>query len=80
VKTQAQKWGNSLAIRIPSVFAREIGLSPGAHVYLQIKSDKLMITPRRKKQYTLRALLARVKKSNRHSETGWGRPAGQEAW
>ena len=80
MKTEAQKWGNSLAIRIPSAFAREVGLSHGTEVDLQLKSGKLVIAPAIKKRCCLRSLLARIQKSNLHSETEWGSPAGGEVW
>jgi antitoxin MazE len=80
MKTQAQQWGNSLAIRIPKTYARELGLAVGLEVDLEVKSNKLVIVPTRRPHYKLRALLAGVKKSNRHAETDWGAAAGQEVW
>ena len=80
MKTEAQMWGNSLAIRIPKAFAREIGLGVGAVVELEISTGRLVIIPERKKGYELRSLLAQVKRSNQHSETDWGNPIGQEVW
>ncbi|RKQ59081.1 antidote-toxin recognition antitoxin MazE, partial [Thermovibrio guaymasensis] len=29
---KVQKWGNSLAVRIPSAFAKELGLAPNSKV------------------------------------------------
>ncbi len=80
MKTDFQKWGNSLAIRIPRAFAQELALGVGVEAELEIRSDRLIIIPARKKRYKLRSLLARVKKSNHHSEVGWGKPAGREVW
>jgi antitoxin MazE len=80
MKTEAQKWGNSLAIRIPKTFARQIGLAVGSAVDLEIKSNKLIIVPLRRPVYKLRSLLAGVRKSNRHSEADWGKAVGQEVW
>lgn len=80
MKTEAQKWGNSLAIRIPKTFAHEVGLSAGSVVDMELKSDKLIIAPVRKPRYKLRSLLAGVKKSNLHSEADWGKAVGQEVW
>jgi antitoxin MazE len=80
MKTAAQKWGNSLAIRIPGVYAKEIGLTPGAAVDLEIKAGKLVISPRLRPRYSLKELLAQVKKSNLHSEIDWGRSEGSEVW
>jgi antitoxin MazE len=80
MKSKAQKWGNSLAIRVPSAFAREIGLSRGAGVELRLKCGKLVISPLREKRRSLHSLMARMRKSNQHSETDWGDPAGREVW
>jgi antitoxin MazE len=77
--TEAQKWGNSLAIRIPAAFVRQIGIGPGSRLELRMKSGKLVITPRRRR-YQLRALLARARPSNLHAETSWGASRGAEAW
>ncbi len=62
MKTEAQKWGNSLAIRIPKAYAREIGLAVGSEVDLKIESDKLVVVPKRRQRYKLRSLFAGVKK------------------
>ncbi len=34
--TTVQKWGNSLAIRLPKAFADEIGLDQGSEIDIQI--------------------------------------------
>jgi antitoxin MazE len=80
MKTSVQKWGNSLAIRIPSAFALETELTNGAEVDLQLKSGTLVIRPQRKKRYQLSHLLSQVRKTNRHSEVIWGESTGKEIW
>jgi len=80
VKTAVQKWGNSLAIRIPQAFAQESQLTNGTKVNLQLKAGKLVISRARKRRYQLSDLLAKVSKTNRHLETDWGRPVGREIW
>ena len=80
MKSKAQKRGNTLAIRISSVFAREIGLSHSAGVEVRSKNGKLVIRPLREKRGGLHSLLARVRKSNQHSETEWGDAVGGEVW
>lgn len=80
MKTAVQKWGNSLAIRIPQAFAQESQLTNGTKVNLQLKAGKLVISRARKRRYQLSDLLAKVSKTNRHLETDWGRPVGREIW
>jgi antitoxin MazE len=80
MKTAVQKWGNSLAIRIPRAFAGEMHLGNGAEVNLHLKSGKLVVSSIAPRRQDLRSLLARVRKSNLHSESDWGGPAGNEVW
>ncbi len=80
MKTAVQRWGNSLAVRIPRAFAQETRLGSGTEVDLQLKSGTLVISPARKSRYLLGALLAQVRKANLHSEAEWGEPKGREAW
>ncbi|MGA2175341.1 MAG: AbrB/MazE/SpoVT family DNA-binding domain-containing protein [Verrucomicrobiota bacterium] len=80
MKTAVQKWGNSLAIRIPRAFAQETRLDSGTEVDLRLKSGKLVVSRLSKKREGLRSLLDRVRKSNRHGETDWGGPMGREVW
>jgi antitoxin MazE len=80
MKTAVQKWGNSLAVRIPRAFAQEIRLGRGTKVDLQLKSGTLVISSMHKGRYRLSALLAQVRKSNLHSEAKWGEPRGTEVW
>jgi antitoxin MazE len=80
MRTAVQRWGNSLAVRIPRAFARETCLGSGTEVDLQLKSGTLVISPVRKSRYRLGALLAKVRKANLHSEAEWGQPKGSEVW
>jgi len=41
--TKVQKWGNSLAVRIPSAFAKQIRLSAGSDVELRLENGKLIL-------------------------------------
>jgi len=74
---QVQKWGNSLAFRIPRSFAREADISQGSTVNLGIKKGRLVITPLRKK-LSLKSLLMKVTESNIHREEDFGANQGLE--
>ena len=37
--TKVQKWGNSLALRIPNALAEEAGLEAGSEVELRMSED-----------------------------------------
>lgn len=78
--TQVSKWGNSLAIRIPSALAKDAGLAEGDQLELKInKLGQIVLRPARPR-YKLSDLLAKVTPENRHGETDWGPPVGKEKW
>ncbi|MFZ1122971.1 MAG: AbrB/MazE/SpoVT family DNA-binding domain-containing protein [Candidatus Binataceae bacterium] len=73
------KWGNSLAIRIPAVFAETLGISEGTEIELKASAGRLVITPRKHK-YDIDQLVAAITPDNRHAEIDWGAPVGREQW
>ena len=78
--TKIQKWGNSLALRIPKSFAKDVHLESGASVNLSIANGRLVVEPSPKTKYSLSELLKGVTKKDLHSEIDWGRPVGKEVW
>lgn len=78
MQTTIQKWGNSLAIRIPKSFASETKINNGTEVDLLIKNNQLIITPIIKDEYTLDAFLSEINNSNIHNEIDFGEPLGEE--
>ena len=75
-----QKWGNSLALRIPSSIAKDIHLHRGSQVEVDIVNGAVMLKPSKQKKYSLSQLLKAISKSNLHSEQNWGIPQGKEVW
>ncbi len=80
MRVQVQKWGNSLALRIPKPFAEEARVRRGTVVDLSVAKGKLVAVPVSRKASTLRQLLAGVKKENLHGAADFGRAVGREAW
>ena len=80
MKTRVQKWGNSLALRIPKSFADEVGLQKETSVEVSLADGKLVITPVNKPKLTLNQLLAKVTKENLHHEIDTGSAIGNETW
>lgn len=80
MKTRIQKWGNSLALRIPKSFAVETGLDQDAIVDVSLVDGKLIVTPLPAPSMTLEQLLASVTDANRHAEYDTGEAAGNEGW
>ena len=79
VKTKVQKWGNSLALRIPKSFAAETLLEPDTEVELSLVEGKLIVAPV-PADYVLEQLLAGVTEDNIHAEIETGTSVGHEAW
>ncbi len=80
MKTRVQKWGNSLALRIPKSFATEIGLQRETAIEISLADGKLVITPVAKPKLTLKQLLAKVTTENLHHEIDTGHAVGNETW
>lgn len=80
MKTRVQKWGNSLALRIPKSFADEVGLRKETFVELSLADGKLVITPVTGPELTLKQLLAKVTEENLHREVDTGSAVGNETW
>ncbi len=77
--TTVQLWGNSLAVRLPKLFAQQLDLAANTQVEIEVVGRKLVIRPARK-EWTLEELLAGVTDTNRHREASWGGAVGNEAW
>jgi len=78
MRTNIQKWGNSLAIRIPKAFANEIHLTQGTPIDMTVIEDKLQITPIQEPELSLEQLLNEVTEANIHQEVDTGSPIGKE--
>lgn len=53
-----QKWGNSLAVRIPVVIARSLHFLPGTPVELILQDGNIIVKPTGKRKLTLDERLA----------------------
>ncbi len=80
MRTKIQKWGNSLAVRIPKPFVKEARLAYGISVDLAVEDGKIIIEPRVAPEYRLEDLLREVNKKNLHLEIESGEAVGREAW
>jgi antitoxin MazE len=80
MKTRVQKWGNSLALRIPKSFAAEVGIDTDTTVDMRLEGGKLVVMPLTPPGPTLDELLAEVNPENIHAEVDTGPAVGKEAW
>ena len=77
--TQIAKWGNSLALRLPKSVALGAHVGEGDTVDVSVKNGVIEVRPNRP-TYSLELLVAKITPRNRHTESDWGTPAGDEAW
>lgn len=80
MKARLQKWGNSLALRIPRQFAEEAGLREDSAVDVSVRNGCLVVVLIRKPEFPLEKLVAQITERNRHPETSTGRAVGNEAF
>ena len=80
MQTKIQKWGNSLAVRIPKAFVKEAHVAYGTPVDLSVDDGKIVIDPHVEPEYRLEDLLKGVTRQNRHAEVETGDAVGQESW
>lgn len=80
MRTKIQKWGNSLAIRIPKAFVREADVAYGTTVDVCVEGGRIVIDPHPEPEYRLDALLEGVTERNLHAEVASGEPVGREVW
>ncbi len=78
--TKVQKWGNSLALRIPKAFALDAQLENNSLVEISFVEGQIIITPIPAPSWTLEQLLADINKNNLHQEVDTGSIVGNEIW
>jgi antitoxin MazE len=80
MQTKIQKWGNSLALRIPKAFADEAGLENDSPVEISVVDGQIIIAARQRHKYDLDDLLSQVTEENLHGEIDTGDAVGNEVW
>ncbi len=78
MKTKIQKWGNSLAVRLPKSVVEQKSLSEGEGVSVSVRDGLIVIEKTALTKYLLDDLLAQVTPENIHPETDWGPDMGKE--
>jgi antitoxin MazE len=66
MKTRVQKWGNSLAVRIPKSFADDLDIENNSGVEMSLEEGALVIKPDKNNVWDLDSLLAGVTGENIH--------------
>lgn len=78
MQTRIQKWGNSLAVRIPKAFVKEARVACGTSVDISVDNGKIVIDPHTEPEYRLEDLLKGVTRRNIHAEVDTGEAVGRE--
>ena len=78
--TKVQKWGNSLALRIPKAFALDAQLENDSVVEVSLVDGQIVIKPIVAPTWTLEQLLSGINNDNIHHETDTGNAVGNEIW
>jgi len=79
MKATIQKWGNSLAIRIPKNISKDSRVSEGSDINITVENGKIILSPS-PKVYSLKSLLKNISNENIHSEISTGDQMGREIW
>lgn len=78
--TKVQKWGNSLALRIPKAFALDVQLENDSVVEVSLEDGNIIIRPVSAPDWSLDELLAGITSGNMHREVDTAAAMGIEAW
>ncbi len=73
---KVKKWGSSMAVLIPSQFAKMRKINVGSVIDL----ETVKIVKSKRRRYKLAELLAQFKPEHRHGEWDLGKPVGREVW
>ncbi|BFU90236.1 MAG TPA: AbrB/MazE/SpoVT family DNA-binding domain-containing protein [Nitrospira sp.] len=80
MKTTAQKWGNSLAIRVPKSVAAQVGLKAHDDLEIEVQDGNVVLKPHLRRVYRLEDLVKQITPKNVHGEIDTGTPVGRENW
>lgn len=80
MRSKLVKWGNSLGLRLPKVFADDLGLRAGSELEINLEEGRVVIEPVVRPPLVLEDLLAGINRENLHQETDMGDAVGGEIW
>jgi antitoxin MazE len=80
METRMQKWGNSLALRIPKLVCEEAGLKYNSRVRVTMNKRQIIIEAVPQDALSLEDLLDGITDDNVHGKIDGGGPVGAEIW
>jgi antitoxin MazE len=78
--TKILKWGNSLSVRLPKSFTKELDLVENSLIEIKTEEDKIIILPLNQKEYRIEDLVSKISEDNIHDEIETGQIEGKEIW
>jgi antitoxin component of MazEF toxin-antitoxin module len=75
-QVEVKKWGSSMAVLIPSKFAKMRHIDVGSVLDL----EPVQVVKTRRRRYKLSELMAEFKPEHRHGAWDLGEPVGKEVW
>jgi antitoxin MazE len=75
---KVQKWGNSLALRIPKAIAVDAQLEKDSMVDISVVEGQIIVKPLVKPEWTLEELLSGINEQNIHNEVDTSLATGNE--
>ena len=73
-----QRWGNSLAVRIPARLAESLAMREGTQVDLEAEAGAIVMRPRSRPRHRLSQLLRTCTRAKLHGESDFGPDVGAE--
>ncbi len=82
MRRTVQRWGNSLAVRLPAHVAEAFDLVEGTELDVRHEAGAIVLVPERRERgkYTLKQLVKRITKRNKPERANFGPPRGREVW
>ncbi|NLJ39748.1 MAG: AbrB/MazE/SpoVT family DNA-binding domain-containing protein [Candidatus Atribacteria bacterium] len=75
-----QKWGNSLAIRIPKPLAAQVGFKNQTPVTIEVSEGSIVVSPQSEANMQLSQMVDKINQHNIHNEIDFGIKQGRESW
>lgn len=72
MKTTIQKWGNSLAVRLPKDVASGLTFREGSSVEVRSEKGGILISAVSHAHRSLKELVSAIRPAQLHGETVWG--------
>lgn len=80
MEARLQKWGNSIGIRIPSIFLKNLNLKTNDVIEINEEDGKIVISIPRKKKINLEERFKNYDGENLAKDFVWDEPVGREIW